>query len=306
MAHDVAVFFQELPAGLDVEADRIVQFGNAHHVRAVRRLLDVKTTFEAHDHGLRSGNAVLDGTQRSDGLGYQSLMAFREHGDLVADLSGQTGSPAVGAVDHQRGIEFAVLVGAHALDAAAFGQQLGDLGVGQDGGAEVGSAAAVSVGAVEGIGMAVFLAEGSADDAFGVDAGHQLVNFLLHVDDPGLDAQFVLDGKVILEGGPFLVVAGDQQVAGLVQTAGTVVTGVFFQVFQNLGGFISQGGVQLGTPLLTDAGAAAAGSAGSKEASLNKEGIGHATLSKFERDRATAHTAADDNAFVILLQFFSR
>ena len=76
-------------------------------------------------------------------------------------------------------------------------------------------------------------------------------------------------------------------------------------VLKQIGALLSNAGVQLGTPLLADTGAAASGRAGGQVSLLNEQGIVQASLCQLESDGGTDDTAADDNNIICFLHLSS-
>ena len=83
----------------------------------------------------------------------------------------------------------------------------------------------------------------------------------------------MLDSKVFLELRPFLFCICQQQIAGLIKPAGTVIAGIFLKRFKDMRAFNSQGGIKQRTPLLANAGAATTGSTRGEVFLISKQDI---------------------------------
>ena len=82
------------------------------------------------------------------------------------------------------------------------------------------------------------------------------------------------------------------------QAAAVAVTGIFLQVFKNMRALQGEAGVELGSPLLADAGAAAPGGAGGQIPLFDQQNVGNAPFGQLKGGGAADDAAADNNDFV--------
>ncbi len=244
-------------------------------------LLDVDVVGKTHDHGAQDG---------FQGLCHQDLVALGEDGDVdaghVADLFG----PAAGRIDQKRGPDPAGR-GHDGLDAAVFDFHSGQFRMLEDFHSQPFGGQGVGLGGMEGVQVAVPLAEGGRHKLVRIDMGDNVPG-LLRRQVAGVDAQAVLQLHILFKLGGLLLIGGHDQVARLFKLDIPFVFQDLIGLFKEFDGEAGQLAVASGPPLHADTGSAAAGRAVAQSVLLQDHDIPDAPAGQFPGDGGPGDPAA--------------